>query len=211
MKNLSSWALALVLVLPAAAPAAEETPASRVASSQADNFPNLDIRDLIARVAKRSGKQFIVDPRVRADVPLTGLDANAVDYGRLLAILSVHQFVAFESGGVVRVVPDAISRQLPIPVTSEVPAKALDDEMVSLIVPVKAACSAHMVPVLRPLMPQSAHLAAMPPNTLIVVDRAANARRIVDMVERLDKTATPGTRCGPEFFGSKTDGKLESK
>jgi general secretion pathway protein D len=211
MKNLSSWALALVLVLPAAAPAAEESPASRAASSQADNFPNLDIRDLIARVAKRSGKQFIVDPRVRADVPLTGLDANAVDYGRLLAILSVHQFVAFESGGVVRVVPDAISRQLPIPVTSEVPAKALDDEMVSLIVPVKAACSAHMVPVLRPLMPQSAHLAAMPPNTLIVVDRAANARRIVDMVERLDKTATPGTRCGPEFFGSKTDGKLESK
>jgi general secretion pathway protein D len=211
MKNLSSWALALVLVLPAAAPAAEETPASRVASSQADNFPNLDIRDLIARVAKRSGKQFIVDPRVRAEVPLTGLDVNAVDYGRLLAILSVHQFVAFESGGVVRVVPDAVSRQLPIPVTSEVPAKVLDDEMVSLIVQVKTACSAHMVPVLRPLMPQAAHLAAMPPNALIVVDRAANARRIVDMVERLDKTATPGTRCGPEFFGSKTDGKLESK
>ena len=74
MKNLSSWALALVLVLPAAAPAAEESSASRVASSQADNFPSLDVRDLIARVAKRTGKQFIVDPRVRADVPLTGLD-----------------------------------------------------------------------------------------------------------------------------------------
>lgn len=210
MKNLSSWVLALVLLLPAAAPAAEESPAARAASSQADNFPDMDIRDLIAKVAKRTGKQFIVDPRVRAGIPLTGLDVNAVDYGGLLAILSVHQFVAFESGGLVRVVPDAISRQLPIPVTSEVPAKALDDEMVSLIVQVKAACSAHMVPVLRPLMPQSAHLAAMPPNALIIVDRAANARRIVDMVERLDKTATPGNRCGPEVFGWKSD-KPESK
>jgi general secretion pathway protein D len=208
MKNFTSWALALVLVLPAAA--AEESPASRASSAQAENFPDMDIRELIAKVAKRTGKQFIVDPRVRAGIPLTGLDVNAVDYGRLLAILNVHQFVAFESGGVVRVVPDAIARQLPIPVTNEVPAKALDDEMVSLIVQVKAACSAHLVPVLRPLMPQSAHLAAMPPNALIVVDRAANARRIVDMVERLDKTATPGARCGPEFFGSKS-GKPESK
>jgi general secretion pathway protein D len=210
MKTFRTWALALVLVLPAAAPAAEESSASRAASSQADNFPNLDIRELIAKVAKRSGKQFVVDPRVRADVPLAGLDVNAVDYGRLLAILNVHQFVAFESGGVVRVVPDAVSRQLPIPVTSEVPAKALDDEMVSLIVQVKAACSAHMVPVLRPLMPQAAHLAAMPPNALIIVDRAANARRIVDMVERLDKTAPPGSKCGPEVFGWKSD-KPESK
>jgi general secretion pathway protein D len=210
MKNLSSWALALVLVLPAAAPAAEEPPASRASSSQADNFPDMDIRELIAKVAKRTGKQFIVDPRVRAGIPLTGLDVNAVDYGRLLAILNVHQFVAFESGGMVRVVPDAVSRQLPIPVTSEVPAKALDDEMVSLIVQVKAACSAHMVPVLRPLMPQAAHLAAMPPNALIIVDRAANARRIVDMVERLDKTAPPGSKCGPEVFGWKSE-KPESK
>jgi general secretion pathway protein D len=202
MKNFSSWALALVLVLPAAAPAAEESPAARVAGSQADNFPNLDIRDLIAKVAKRTGRQFIVDPRVRTDVPLTGLDVNAVDYDRLLAILSVHQFVAFESDGVVRVVPDAISRQLPIPVTSEVPAKALEDEMVSLIVQVKAACSAHMVPVLRPLMPQAAHLAAMPPNALIIVDRAANARRIVDMVERLDKAANGKQDCGASKLGS---------
>ncbi len=202
MKNFSSLALALVLVLPAAAPAAEESPASRAASSPADNFPNLDIRDLIAKVAKRTGRQFIVDPRVRADVPLTGLDVNAVDYDRLLAILGVHQFVAFESGGVVRVVPDAIARQLPIPVTSEVPAKALEDEMVSLIMQVKAACSAHMVPVLRPLMPQSAHLAAMPPNALIIVDRAANARRIVDMVERLDKAANGKQDCGSSKLGS---------
>jgi general secretion pathway protein D len=41
-------------------------------------------------------------------------------------------------------------------------------------------------------MPQSAHLAAYPPtNTLILTDHADNARRIVELVERIDKTA-PG-------------------
>src|SRR5262245_46147356 len=98
MKNRTAWALALVLALPAIAPAAEEPSAS--ASSQ--GYKSIEIGELIAKVAKRTGKQFIVDPRVRAEVPLIGLDANSVDYGRLLAILSVHQFVAFESGGVAR-------------------------------------------------------------------------------------------------------------
>ena len=54
----------------------------------------------------------------------------------------------------------------------------------------RSACTAHMVPILRPMMPQYAHLAAHADiNMLIIVDRAANARRIADIVERLEKQA----------------------
>ena len=201
----------LLLALPALAPAAEEQVAPCAAKPCADRGQYIDISELIAKVAKRSGKQFIVDPRVRAEIPLIGLDANAVDYPKLLAILTVHQFVAYEAGGVVRVVPDANSRQLPIPVTSGVPAKALDDEMVTVVLEVKTACAAYLVPVVRPMMPQSAHLAALAPNSLIVIDHAANARRIVDTIERLDKAAPQGVRCGAEFQGSKSDGRPEPR
>jgi len=205
MKYRSTWALAMVLALPAIAAAAEEPAAS--SSSQA--YKSIEIGELIAKVAKRTGKQFIVDPRVRAEIPLIGLDVSTVDYARLLAILSVHQYVAFESGGAVRVIPDASMRQLPVPAASEVPAKALDDEVVTVILPVKNSCSAYFVPILRPLMPQAAHLAAMPNNALILVDHAANARRIVDMVERLDKVSTLGARCDPEIFGGGAKGNAK--
>src|SRR5262245_55845983 len=109
MKTRTPWALALVLALPAIAVAADEPPAA--SSSQGYRFQSIEIGELIARVAKRTGKQFIVDPRVRAEIPLIGLDVNSVDYARLLAILNVHQFVAFEAGGAVRVIPDAVMRQ----------------------------------------------------------------------------------------------------
>ena len=82
--------------------------------------------------------------------------------GRLLAILTIHQFAAYESNGVVKVLPDASARQLPIPVTSEVPANALDDEYVTVMFQAKNMCAGQSVPVLRPLMPQAAHLAAFP-------------------------------------------------
>ena len=191
MKTGPAWALALAILLPALAPAADEKPATSEST-----YRSIDINELIERVAKRTGKQFIVDPRVRAEVPLTGLDIDRIDYEKLLAILNVHAFVAYQSAGVVRIVPDANARQLPIPFTNEVPAKALDDEIVMVMFQAKNMCAAQSVPVLRPLMPQAAHLAAFTQsNTLLISDHAANARRIVDMAERLDKTAPPGQKC----------------
>ena len=203
MKHRIVPALALALMIPMLATAADPAPAS----ASAPNYATIEIGELIAKVAKRTGKQFIVDPRVRGDVPLIGFDADRVDYPRLLAILNVNMFVTYESAGLIRVVPDANARQLPIPVTNEVPAKALDDELVTIMLAPKNLCAAQTVPVLRPLMPQAAHMAAYPlSNTLLISDRAANARRIAEMVERLDKAAPAGGRC-QEWTPPKADTK----
>jgi type II secretory pathway component GspD/PulD (secretin) len=58
-------------------------------------------------------------------------------------------------------------------------------------------------------MPQAAHLAAFPQaNTLLISDRAANVRRIIDMAERLDKAAPAGQKCPPEMWlPAKSDSK----
>ena len=191
------WALALVLLLPAMVTAADETATTR-AGARESSVPSIDINEIIARVAKKTGKQFIVDPRVRADVPLVGLDVERVDYARLLAILYVHQFAAYQSEGAVIVVPDVNGRQVPIPVTTGIAANTPDYELVTLIVPAKNVCAAQLVPVLRPMMPQAAHMAAViQTNSLIIIDRAANARRIIDVVERIDKQAAANKQtCG---------------
>jgi general secretion pathway protein D len=194
----------MALALPVFGVAAEQDASSRPSS---DDF-GIELNDLIDKVAKRTGKQFIVDPRVRATVPKTGLDVDKVDYAKLLAILTVHQFAAYESNGIVKIVPDANARSLPIPLTQEVPAKALDDEFVTVMFQARNMCSAQAVPVLRPLMPQNAHLAAFPQaNTLLISDRAGNARRIVEMAERLDKATAPGQKCTPEMWPVKSDAK----
>jgi general secretion pathway protein D len=204
MKTNRSWAPAMALALPMLVSAAEPAISPSVASSNPSDA-GMEMTDLIDKVAKRTGKQFILDPRVRAIVSSTGIDLEKVDYGRLLAILTVHQFAAYESNGVVKIVPDANARQLPIPITSEISPKALDDEYVTVMFQAKNMCAAHSVPVLRPLMPQAAHLAAFPQtNTLLISDHAANARRIIEMAERLDKAAPAGQKC-PESSSTKSD------
>jgi general secretion pathway protein D len=187
MNTRSLLALVLIIAMPVTTFAADEPPRST-------NTQYADILELIDRVAKRTGKQFVVDPRVRADVPLAGLDPAKVDYERLLAILRVNQFVAVEDGSVVIVLPDANARQLDVPTYTDLKFKALNDEVVTLVLQAKNACAAQFVPVLRPMMPQAAHLAAeIQSNSIIISDRAANARRLGSLFEKLDE-ATSGKR-----------------
>jgi len=193
-------AAGLLASLPLLSNAADESATKAVDESRQAGGPYVDITSLIARVAKKTGKQFVLDPRLRADVPVATLDLDRLDYARLLTILRVNAFSAYESEGVVIVVPDANSRQLPIPVNTSVSPKAPDSELVTLLMQAKNVCAPHTVPILRPLMPQAAHLAAMPQtNSLLLVDSAANARRIADLFQRLDKQAAALGQTCPEW------------
>ena len=78
------------------------------------NFRDVEIGQVIDAVAQVTGKTIIPDPRVRAQVTMlsqTPMTPGAF-YEAFLALLQVHQFVAVESGNVIRIVPDANARQL---------------------------------------------------------------------------------------------------
>ncbi len=196
--SIRACALVLLAALPLAA-TAEESKTSTERASKRGSVPSMELDALVARVAKRTGKQFIIDPRVRAEVPMIGFDADSVGVEPLLAILRVHGFVAVDNGDFYTVLPDAVARQLAGPLYTDLGFKALDDEIVTVLLEVKNACTAQLVPVLRPLMPQAAHMAAdLQTNSLILNDRAANLRRVGAMVERLDRAAPAGKKCaGP--------------
>lgn len=184
--------VAAVLTLPCLATAADPP----AADSRAGEPPTIAITDLIERVAKKTSRTFVLDPRVRGDVPMTALDVDRVDYPRLLAILAVNNFATVQGRGFVRIVPDANARQLPTRTHTDLAFKADDDEIVTLLLEGRNVCVAQTVPVLRPLLPQAAHLAALPQaNVLIINDRAANVRRIGEIFERLDRGAPAGQKC----------------
>jgi general secretion pathway protein D len=200
MKFRITIGVAAVLALPLVAAAQDSAPAAGHVSSSRKVSADMDIVDLIERYAKRSGKQFILDPRVRGQVPLAGMDPDRIGYDELLAILTVQQFAAAPQGDWIVVVPDANARQLPTPVYSDRNFKtAAPDEIATLIVNVKNVCAAQAVPVLRPLMPQAAHMAAYPAvNTLILSDHASNLHRLVTVIEALERAGEKNPMSIPE-------------
>ncbi|MBS1200694.1 MAG: hypothetical protein H6R27_1372 [Proteobacteria bacterium] len=153
------------------------------------NYKDADLGQVIEAVSQVTGKNFIVDPRVRAQVTMlssTPMSPGAF-YEAFLAILQVHGFVAVPSGKVIKILPDANARQLP---ANDLPDRvsSTSDEIVTQVVQVRNISAAQLVPILRPLIPQYGHLAAYPAsNMLIISDRAANVNRMVRIISRIDQ------------------------
>jgi general secretion pathway protein D len=141
---------------------------------------------LIEAVAKRTGKTFIIDPRVQGEALLIGIDPAKIDYAELLSVLQVHGFAVVARGDVVRVIPDLIVRQQPLSIVTGGQAHP-DAEFVNKTLTLKNVPAVQLVPILRPLVPMAGHLVAFPcTNMLMIVDTFGNVQRIEKLVQTLD-------------------------
>ena len=175
-------ALALALLASAGAAPAQEQPRITL------NLKEADISALINTVADVTGRNFVVDPRVRARVTVISKRAMEPEelYRVFLSILQVHGFSAVPSGEVTKIVPDVNAKQLGQEGAGAQPDAV--DELVTRVIQVDNVPVAQLVPILRPLVPQQGHFAAYPPtNVLIISDRVANVDRMERIIRRIDR------------------------
>ncbi|MEQ8232549.1 MAG: type II secretion system secretin GspD [Gammaproteobacteria bacterium] len=156
------------------------------------NLREADIRAFIASVAEMTGRNFVVDPRVKGNVTVISASPTDADglYDIFLSILKVHGFTAIPSGDVVKIMPDAVGKQ-----EGQASGTPLlrNDALVTAVIPINNVNAAELVAVLRPLLPQEAHLAGFAAsNTLVVADTSANVRRLMELVEELDTQSDVG-------------------
>jgi general secretion pathway protein D len=196
LRTVRARMLLLAALLAAAAGSSLPAQTAQTAQSQAGaritpNFKDAEITQVIEAVAAATGRSIIVDPRVRAQVTMLSSTPMTPEgfYEAFLALLQVYGFVAVPSGNVLKIIPDANSRTMP---GNDLPDSVSDtsDELVTQVVAVTNVSAAQLVAILRPLMPQNAHLAAYPAsNTLILADRASNVNRMLRIIRRIDQSS----------------------
>ena len=190
-------AACLALAAQAQAPADSAPPGAQSATGEHSltlNFKDADIRAFIGAVADLTQRNFIVDPRVQGRVTVISsapTDPNDL-YEVFQSILKVHGFSAVEKNGVTKIVPEMVAKQDATPTVS--PGSRRDgEEIVTGVIPVNFGSAAELVPILRPLLPQDAHMAAtVGTNVLVVADSAANVKRMVEIITKLDIDTTHG-------------------
>jgi general secretion pathway protein D len=139
-------------------------------------------------VTSLTHKRFLFAPGVHASVALVGMNARDVTYPLLLTILEVHGLSAHEQNEVIVIAPDTYDRHIASALVSPGNIRTSDAEIVTALVTVKNVSAPQLVPVLRPLMPQQAQMSAVTGrNALIIVDRTANVRRLIALIEAIDK------------------------
>ncbi len=152
------------------------------------NLADADFSAVVSTVAEITGKNFVIDPRVKGKVTIISahpLSKEAV-YQVFLSVLDVHGFAAVTAGDVIKIVPNANAKQSATTLsTATNPGEG--DEMVTRVVQVRNVQAVQLVPILRPLVAQEGHLAAYPQsNVIILSDRASNVQRVVEIISRVD-------------------------
>ena len=151
------------------------------------NIKDADIHEFVAQVAEITGKTFIIDPRLKGNVTVISnspMDQDAV-YRLFLSVLRVHNFTATSSGGVVRIQQNAMGKQTP---GAPGPlSKVAPEELVTRVIAAQNVDSAELMKILRPLIPQYGHIAAVAePNIVIVSDHADNIQRLMRIIRQID-------------------------
>ncbi|MES2817687.1 MAG: type II secretion system secretin GspD [Pseudomonadota bacterium] len=152
------------------------------------NMKDADIGDFIEQISSISGQTFVVDPRVRGQVNVVSqasLNLSEV-YQLFLSVMATHGFSVIPQGNQARIVPNADAKSEAAISGPRTGPDALETRLIQ----VQHNAVTELIPLIRPLVPQYGHLAAViSANALIISDRSANIERIETLLHQLDKAS----------------------
>jgi general secretion pathway protein D len=177
--------LLLVMALAAVLAAAPARPAD---DSVTLNFVNADIEAVVKAVAEMTGRNFVLDPKVKGTINIVSARPVPVSlvYPTLLSALRLQGFTAVETDGLTKIVPEAEAKQHASPVSVGA-VGASGDRLVTEVYALKSESAVQLVNVLRPLITPNNSIAAVPTgNALVITDYADNLKRIDRIIASLD-------------------------
>jgi len=172
------------------------------------SFVNADIPGVIQALAKFTGRNFVVDPRVKGQLTLISQDPVDPDtaYAMLLSALRMHGFAVVDVDGVNRVVPEADAKLQGVSVGQATSSQAKPGELSTSVFPLKYENANNLVPVLRPLISPNNTINAYPANnTLVITDYSDNLDRISKIIASIDRPESFSTDVVPIRHGIATD------
>ncbi|MDQ8021201.1 MAG: type II secretion system secretin GspD [Moraxellaceae bacterium] len=152
------------------------------------NFAGADIEAVIRAIGQISGKNFIVDPRVKGTLNIVTSRPvpPALTYNILLSALRLQGFTAIESNGVTKILPEADAKLHAVPVSKDTPVLS-GDRIITQVFQIRHESAQQLLQVVRPLVAPNNTVTVYPGNnTLVVTDYAENVARISRIIESID-------------------------
>ena len=151
------------------------------------NYENVDIKKVTQDIAQFSKKTIILDPRVKGKITIysnANLDRDQV-WNVYLRTIQVNGFSIISENGFVRVVPENEATR------DNSDRSGASGDFETLIIPLKNRATDEILPMIKPITGRQSHLSNIASiNSILLVDRSSNVKRIKDLLNDLDKNNT---------------------
>jgi general secretion pathway protein D len=154
------------------------------------DFDQVDIKVFIKFISELTGKNFVVDDKVRGKVTVLSPSKVSVAeaYKIFQSVLEVNNFTTVPAGKVIKVVPSVEARQKSVELRKApyfVPRP--DDRIITQIVPLLYADAQEVRKLLAPMVSkQGVVIAYDPTDMLIITDFQTNIQRLLNIVQEID-------------------------
>jgi general secretion pathway protein D len=155
------------------------------------NFVNAEIEAVARAMASMTGRQVVLDPRVKGTINLSSDKplSPAAAYNQFLGALRLQGFTVVESAGLDKVVPEADAKLQSGSVSADTGGKSnpLGNQIVTKIFKLNFESAANLLPILRPLISPNNVINVNPGNnSLVITDYADNLQRIARIIAASD-------------------------
>ncbi len=151
------------------------------------NFTNAEIEAVARTMATLTGRNVVVDPRVKGTITLTTEKpvAPAVAYSQFLAMLRLQGYTVVDAAGLDKIVPEADAKlQGGAVFSSEMVA---GNQIATQIFKLNFDNANNLLPILRPLISPNNTINVNPgANALVITDYGDNLRRIAQIIAAMD-------------------------
>ena len=171
------------------------------------NFVNADVEAVTRAFAAMIDRPIVIDPRVKGTITVYSEQPQSVRdaYASYLSALRGLGFAVVESGGLLKVVPEADAK-LQAGTVSVGTVAVRGDQVITQIFPLRYENPNNLVAVLRPLISANNTINANPGSSaLIITDYADNLQRIAKIIAALDVPAGTDVEIVPLQHGVAAD------
>jgi general secretion pathway protein D len=153
------------------------------------DFDNVDILLFIKFISEVTGKNFVIDDKVKGKVTIVSPTKISVDeaYKVFESVLEVHGFATVPSGSVVKIIPSVEARGKSIETRLREEATSPEDKVVTQLIRLDYANPDELKKLFAPLISKSSIMVSYPPSGMLVVtDVLSNIQRLLRIIKAID-------------------------
>lgn len=155
------------------------------------NFENADVQSVIKAISKLSGKNFVIDSRVKGTINIVSEKpiAKSDSYKVLEAALRMQGFATIEANGVIKVLPENEARTYGMKVIAN-KNSTHGDQFITKVFVIDKVPVAQLANSLKPMVGNNSIMSTYGPgNCLIISDYQSNMDRITSIIDSLVNTS----------------------
>ena len=159
------------------------------------DFDNVDIQVFVKFVSELTGKNFVIDDKVKGKVTVISPRKISVDevYKVFESVLEVNGFATVVAGDVIKIVPALLAREKQMETLVGKSDAKPEDKIVTQIISLENANPDEVKKVLDPLVSRTSIIMSYPPTGMLVItDYLSNIRKIMEIVDAIDVEGMAG-------------------